>query len=173
VSEQSFWKRYGSVLLYWIVFIGILGLAIFINERYPKFVEVHFSKWTASTSGLLMRILGMGGEVDGIHITNRYCRFHIIGECTAYYPLAIFLGATLAFPVRWWRKLLGIVLGIPLLLIVNQARLITLCYIYRWYPDLFDAIHALVWQAMMIFFTVIVWILWVTTLGQEHASKRT
>lgn len=169
-EQQSTWQRYGSVLLYWVIFVGILGSMVFINEWYPKVVEVHFSNWTAATCGLLMRIVGMGAEVDGIYITNGYCRFHIIGECTAYYPLGIFLAATIAFPVRWWRKLVGVALGIPLLLFVNQARLVTLCYIYRWYPDLFDALHALVWQSLMIFFTVVIWILWVATLGQRDAA---
>jgi archaeosortase B (VPXXXP-CTERM-specific) len=169
-DQASIWKRYGSVVLYWVIFVGILGSMVFFNEGYPRFVEVTFSKWTASLCGLLMRIIGMGAEVDGIHITNAYCRFHIIGECTAYYPLGIFLAATMAFPVRWWRKLAGVALGIPALLLINQGRLITLCYIYRWYPDLFDAIHALVWQSLMIFFTVVLWILWVATLGQRDEA---
>jgi archaeosortase B (VPXXXP-CTERM-specific) len=169
-DQESMWQRYGSVVLYWVIFVGILGAMVFINERFPRFVEVYFSEWTASTCGLFMRIVGMGASVDGIYISNGYCRFHIIGECTAYYPLGIFLAATMAFPVRWWRKLVGVAVGIPALLLVNQARLVTLCYIYRWYPDLFDAVHALVWQSLMIFFTVVLWILWVALMGQRDEA---
>jgi archaeosortase B (VPXXXP-CTERM-specific) len=164
-------KRYGGVLVYWVVFMGILGGMVFINEKWPKLVEVHFSVVTAEVAGWIMRVIGMGGTVDGIYITNPYCRFYIIGECTAYYPLAIYLAAVAAFPVALLRKLMGLAFGIPLLLLINQARLVTLCYIYSSYPDLFDAIHALVWQAMMIFFTVIVWILWVSLMGQPDENR--
>ena len=172
-TTSSMIHRYGSVLLYWVIFIGILGLMVFINEKWPKAVEVHFSRWTAELAGWIMRVIGMGGTVEGIYITNSYCRFYIIGECTAYYPLAIYLAAVAAFPVSVVRKLLGLAFGIPLLLLVNQARLVSLCYIYRSYPDLFDSIHALVWQSLMIFFTVIIWILWISTLGPRHETEST
>jgi len=83
-SDESFLKRYGGVMVYWVVFMGILGTMVFINEKFPRMVGVHFSMWTADVFGWIMRVLGMGGKVDGIYITNPYCRFHIIGECTAY-----------------------------------------------------------------------------------------
>ncbi len=71
-----------------------------------------------------MRALASGGErvrarryrrVVGLHSSLR-----IISECTALYPVVIFLSAVVASPASWKHKLVG-VLGVPIL--VAQTRL--------------------------------------------------
>jgi exosortase/archaeosortase family protein len=163
-------RDYRFVVTYWLVFIGIIGGMAALNELYPALVEVHFSEWTAAASGFVMRLLGWGGRVEGISIINPYCHFYIIGECTAYYLIAIYLAATVAYPAPWLRRLVGIVVGIPVVLVVNVLRLVTLCYMKRMYPLLFESAHLLFWQALMIFFTILVWIVWVSTFAHPRES---
>jgi archaeosortase B (VPXXXP-CTERM-specific) len=169
---MSLLQRYGYVLMYWGIFVGILGAFVTVNEMWRELVEVHFSTWTAEATGWVMRLIGMGAEVRGIRLANEFCRFIIIGECTAYYPIGIYLAAVLAYPVPWTRKLLGVVIGLPVIVAFNLFRLVSLCYIFRWWPDLFHAIHALVWQSLMIFFTIVVWMLWVSTIAHYGHDTR-
>lgn len=168
---RSALSHYGYVFMYWLIFVGILGGMAYANEKYPALVEVHFSRWTAQGTGWIMRLLGMGGAVHGIEIVNPYCRFIIIGECTAYYPMGIFVAAVMAYPCRIIQKLVGFAWGLPVILLFNLLRLVTLCYVFRMYPTFFDAVHILVWQSLMIFFTILIWVLWVATLGHGDASQ--
>lgn len=41
----------------------------------------------------------------------------------------------------------------------------TLCYVYRSYPQAFETLHMLVWQSLMIFLTLVVWIVWFLLVG--------
>ncbi len=168
---QGFLKRYGFILGYWLIFIGILGSLVAANEIYPDLVTVHASRATASLLGFIMGILGATSTVEGITITNVHCRFHIISECTAYFPVAIFLASVLAYPCRVRAKLIGVFAGVPIVLLFNMGRLVTLCYVRSYYPKLFDTIHILIWQSLIIFFTVFLWILWVSTVASRHETR--
>ena len=57
--------------------------------------------------------------------------------------------------------------GIPILMVINQGRLISLCYLLQVFPDEFEMIHLVVWQSLIIFFTVFVWVLWVTLYARR------
>jgi len=158
---------YAALFKHWAIFLGILGATVAINEWQTSWVNIHFAKATAEFMGLITRLLGEGGSVTGIHISTNVCKFKIIGECTAYYPISIFIAAVLAFPVPWLRRIVGVLVGVPILLVINQGRLISLCYLFRAYPDEFEMIHLVVWQSLIIFFTVFVWILWVTLYARR------
>lgn len=168
--QEPWTRRYGFVLFYWLIFVGILGGMAAINELYRPLVEVYFAEWTASVTGSAMQLLGWGGSVNGIRIVNGYCNFRIIDECTAYYPIAIYLAAVMAFPCPWRNKLLGVLIGIPTVIAFNVLRLVSLCYIYKTYPTVFDTIHTLFMQALMIFITIVIWIVWVSFFGQPKRA---
>ena len=80
---------------------------------------------------------------------------------------AIFIAAVIAHPARWGRRLLGIGLGVPALVVINIVRLVSLCYVGALRPDLFDVAHELVWQSLMVFLTVVLWLVWAVTLGRS------
>jgi exosortase/archaeosortase family protein len=89
--------------------------------------------------------------------------FIVIPECGAIEVMAIFLAAVLAFPTRWWKRLFGIALGVPIMYGVNIFRLSCLGVIGsldnggKW----FSFSHHYVWQAIYIVFVVAVWLAWI------------
>ena len=95
-------------------------------------------------------------------------RLRIIPECTAVYPIGLFACGVLAFPCGWRRRLAGIGLGVPVLVLINLLRLVSLCYLGERFPSLFDTAHLLVWQSLMIFLTVLTWLLWVTAIAARR-----
>ena len=94
-------------------------------------------------------------------IEGRRFRFTVIPECGAIETMAIYIAAILGFPALMWKRLAGIVLGIPLLYAVNIFRLSCLGLIGAWFDTaVFDFAHHYVWQAIYLVFVVVVWLLW-------------
>ena len=54
---------------------------------------------------------------------------------------------------------------------INQVRLVSLFYIGHWFPGSFQTAHLVVWQSLMIFATVILWLLWAAGSRPHHASR--
>jgi len=93
-------------------------------------------------------------------------RFSVVADCGALPSMAIFVSAMLAFPTRWWKRLVGIAAGLPLLYAINVARLVCLGMIGAYYdggPE-FDFAHHYVWQGIYIVFVVAIWMVWVELL---------
>jgi exosortase H (IPTLxxWG-CTERM-specific) len=119
---------------------------------------------TRATAAMLagaLWLLGAGGQTVGTIVTSKVFSAEIITECTAIFPIMIFLAAVIAYPSRWKQKLWGIVLGVPAIVFVNLIRLVSLFYIGYWFPSVFETAHLLVWQSLIIFFAVLFWLVWV------------
>jgi exosortase/archaeosortase family protein len=83
----------------------------------------------------------------------------------------IFVSAVLASPVRWRRKLAGALLGLPVLAAINLVRIVSLSYIDHWFPQALETAHYVVWQSLMVFFTVVLWLLWVVHSKETHETS--
>jgi exosortase/archaeosortase family protein len=173
-SEGGGWRGFVSrnraLIRHWTIFLVIIGFLVAASEIWSYWVNVRLSEWTAQLMGVVMRTFGYTTHVDGINVVNPVCRFRIIGECTAYFPMSIYVAAVAAYPCKISRRLLGILIGIPVLLLINQVRLVSLCFIIRSYPDYFEMAHVVVWQSLIIFFTVFLWVVWVSTLARGHET---
>jgi len=157
-----------DLIKHWLLFIGVLCLFIALDQWANIWINTKLNAWTADFNAFLLDLLGLRGKSSGRYVWSSICYFEIIGECTAFYPCAIYISAVAAFPTRWTRKLFGIAVGLPTLLLFNQLRLVSLCYIAHWMPDSFEVMHVLVWQSVIVVFTVVLWLVWATTLAGGH-----
>lgn len=100
-----------------------------------------------------------------------FFNFVVIPECGAIEVMAIFFAAVIAFPTRWWKRLVGIAAGIPIMYLVNILRLSCLAVIGaldrtgKW----FNFSHHYAWQAVYIIFVVAVWLAWVEFLVHRRS----
>lgn len=154
----------------WLKFLVLLGGFMALAQWASDWVNIKMAEWTASVMAVFLNLVGAHARTDGIEIISRMCRFQIIGECTAYYPCAIFIAAVLSYPCPWRPRLLGVLLGIPAILAINQFRLLSLCWIYHEYYEYFETLHLVVWQSLIMFITVLLWIVWVQTLARRHET---
>ena len=53
---------------------------------------------------------------------------------------------------------------------LNQVRLVSLFFIGRWFPNAFHTAHVLVWQSLIIFFTIVIWLIWTSRVSRAHAA---
>lgn len=169
--STALWNRHRRLLPVWSKFVGMLALAAALDEWANELVNVRFSVATARLTGWTLGLLGHDVTTDGAVVRSPLCTFEVIGECTAYYPAAIFLAAVVAYPCRWRAKLLGSGLGVPAVILLNQVRLLSLCFLFRWSPASLETAHVLVWQSLIVFLTLLLWLVWVATVARHDATR--
>ena len=60
-------------------------------------------------------------------------------------------------------------LGIPTLVLCNLVRIVSLIFIGHWFPRVFHTAHLLVWQSLIVFLTVMLWVLWaLVVVGRDE-----
>jgi archaeosortase B (VPXXXP-CTERM-specific) len=160
---QNFWQRNGLIIRAWLVFAAMI--ALFTTLLLVLNLYTNFDSWLNSATAAMLAgalwLLGAGGQTVGTIVTSKVFSAEIITECTAIFPIMIFLAAVIAYPSDWKKKLWGIALGVPAILFVNLIRLVSLFYIGYWFPSVFETAHLLVWQSLIIFFAVLFWLIWV------------
>jgi exosortase H (IPTLxxWG-CTERM-specific) len=85
----------------------------------------------------------------------------IVGECTGISEALIFAASVVAFPTRWKKKWIGLLLGIPLIYGFNVLRILMLLVVGRYQPSMFHFFHIYFWQATLILMIISVWLLWI------------
>ena len=83
-------------------------------------------------------------------------------SCTGSDAMALCVGAILAFPAVWRRRLLGSALGLGLILVLNTARIGTLSLVVD-RPTLFGLLHVYLWPAVVIVVTAVFVFYWIGT----------
>ena len=58
--------------------------------------------------------------------------------------------AVLAFPAGWRQRLIGFLLGFLGIQVLNLIRVVSLVWIGRHRPALFDSSHTVIWQTIVI-----------------------
>lgn len=99
--------------------------------------------------------------------------FTLVPDCGAIPSMSIFIAAVIAFPARWWKRIAGVLAGVPLLYAVNLGRISSLGYLgavegkdLKW----FDFAHHYVWQGIFIIFVVALWMAWIEFVVRRERS---
>lgn len=125
------------------------------------------------------QLIASAGDADDVQAQAEIRRinrgytfpFIVIPECGAIEVMAIFFAAVIAFPTRWWKRIVGVLLGIPLMYGVNIFRLSCLAVIGALDSDghIFKLSHEYIWQAIYIVFVVGVWLAWIEFLVKRRS----
>jgi len=160
--------RSGPVLRALAVFLATYGALMTILFFWgADSIERYTNVWTAKTAAWALWLLGENGRAHADVVESSLPTIRILSECTVLYPLVIFASAVVASPTTWRHKMTA-VLGVPLLAIVNLLRIVSLCYIGRWFPGAMDMSHFVIWESLMVFFTVLLWLLWAARSDSFH-----
>ena len=146
------------VIFVFCLAVCVISLVLLMNkgERYLAFIETGL----AQTTNFILHVLGNQTHVIDQTIWSSTFYLEIVPACTGVYPLAAYLSAVIAYPSRFLAKLLGILLGIGGIFTLNTVRLVSLFYIGLHLPNFFEQAHLLVWQSLVIVFTLLLWLLW-------------
>ncbi|UCF79383.1 MAG: archaeosortase/exosortase family protein [Candidatus Eiseniibacteriota bacterium] len=152
------------------VFFGlwaVLWAIPYMSGRLPFGVKA-LCPVTASWLGNVLSLLGFDATVNGVFVSFGTAGLEIIGECTGYTAMALFFSVVVAYPSPLKKKLLGLAIGIPLILVFNLLRLVVMTYVLAYRPQYFDVAHLYFWQVALIVFVVAMVVFWIEKLvGRE------
>ena len=81
--------------------------------------------------------------------------------CTGIVPAVMLTTGVLAYRARAAKKLVGVLLGVPAILLLNLVRLVNLYVVGIGWPSAFDVMHRFVWEVVVILSVLALWLAWV------------
>jgi exosortase H (IPTLxxWG-CTERM-specific) len=161
--DGSVWRTYRREITFLVLFAVLLGggfALISLNWVNDHAIEP-FTAGIARVSGGILDVLGQDVQMRGTVIQGSRFAVNIRNGCNGVEAMLIFLAAVLAFPAPWRSRLLGLGLGILAIQLVNLVRVVVLFLTGAYFPKLFDTSHTVIWQTVVILFSVLLWIYWV------------
>ena len=146
------------VLVFGLVMVLYYALAatpLYRNTVFPAYLQIN-----AAISAEILSWFGEETRAIGNTVVSPKFSVGIEQGCDAIEPSVLFLAAVLAFPVAFRMKLPGIFIGVPLLLLINLVRIISLYYVGVFRPESFQLMHIDVWQPAFIFLLLLFWAIW-------------
>jgi exosortase/archaeosortase family protein len=159
------------LLIFGILLTTFYAFIAFSPFYKKRFVPTHLHL-IANVSGHLLSLLGQDITVTGSSIHSPRLTANVIRGCDAVEAIALYVCAVLAFPLPLLKKLPGIIAGTSLLLILNLIRIVSLFLIGAYSTKIYDLMHIDVWQALFIFFAVLLWILWLLWATRSQIAMR-
>jgi len=152
LPHSPVWRFAGSM--------GVTLAGLWAIQAYPAAGGV-FAPLTVFTARLTAAMLA----VIGLPVTREAATlFHIDGfaceidmACTALIPVALLAAGMVSLRPRF----IGIILGMTLVVLVNQLRLVSLVWLGVHAPEYLDMAHQLLWPALLILMAmgyVFVWL---------------
>jgi exosortase/archaeosortase family protein len=152
----------GSILRFVLLFV--VGLAafqlLFLKVILESSLFQSYLEATAAVSTAILRILGFDAAHRGSYIALTGGGVDIQRGCDGLQAAMLYAIAVLSFPVRWRSRLVGALVGILAILILNLVRVVTLVILQVHAPGFFPTAHISVWPILIIFASILLWILW-------------
>lgn len=158
-------KFIGGFIIFTIVFYLLTNAPWFEIFRAPL---VNFYTFLSS---IVLSILGQGTSATGSILSSSEFSVNVQEGCDAIVPTILYMTAVLVFPTSWKNKSSGLLIGIPLLFLLNLIRIITLFLTGIYAPKLFEFMHVEFWQALFILCTVLIFISWLKKSNQHSINE--
>lgn len=155
-------------------FLGLLLLLFLVVASRPvnDAVVEPFTGLVARAGGAACRLLGEPVTTSGTLIASPRFAVNIRNGCNGVETMLIFAAGVLAFPAPWTARLAGLLAGSLLIQAVNVVRIASLFFIGARWPAAFEDWHVVVWQAIVVLFGVVLWILWAHRLALRPRPAR-
>lgn len=107
---------------------------------------------TVRPAAAAVRLLspGIDAQPVGASIKAPGGGLNVLNGCEGTEVMFLLAAAFAAAPLPWRRRLAGLGVGLALVFLLNQGRILALFYSYRADRALFDALHTLVLPALLI-----------------------
>ncbi len=166
--------RENRVLLRFYLLFAYLVLLLYLclqMELTHRWIAVSLPGFVAGLVAWFLSVVGMDAQAFGTTVSIvDGLSFRIIYHCTGLFLMSIYASAVWAYPATWLERLLGLVLGLPVLFGLNVLRLAALGIVGKYFPQYFDLSHEYLWQGLLIVFVLVLWVQWrdriVTGRGQ-------
>jgi len=157
-----------------ITFVVLMGAfyAIFATEAFKVHFFHPYLAWNANASAKVLHLMGRSDAVaKGVAIEFPGFHLEIARGCDGLEGIALYLAVVIAFPTGWRRKLPGLLIGFPLMVLVNLSRIVSLWFVGIYRPDLFHTMHVDVWQILFILAEMVILAVWLPWATRKPATR--
>jgi exosortase family protein XrtM len=157
------WRAASFVVVFSLLQLAWQGLS---GSRVEYFV-IHTC--TVRPAATLVSVLTPGLPVlaSAYVLRTPDARLDILNGCDGLGALFLLIAAFAVAPLDWRWRLGGMAVGVPIVFVVNEARILALFYALRASPALFDALHATVTPIAVVVLVCCYFYAWLA-----HASRR-
>ncbi len=130
--------------------------------------------WTdqvAAASAGLVRAFDGSAMAQGKTLYDPRSGFGVTIEagCNGVEAMLVLLAGILAYPAPWRARLVGLAAGAVAIQALNLVRIVSLFYLGQWNYAWFEWAHLYVWQALIMLDALVVWLLWMRSVGKAAA----
>ena len=153
-----------KALRFLILFGLIFGVSYFVFGIAPGVrngIIKPYTELLARAVASVLRFFGeSGATTTGTIVHTERFSLNIAMGCDGVEAVALFLAGVLAFPTTWRAKLIGLAFGIPLIQLINLARLVGLYYAGVLLPSVVEEVHVYVAQTIIILLSTALLVFW-------------
>lgn len=160
-------KTKKEITRFYLIFPLLLLIIFFVFPYVNPYLEpqiIAVSSWTAGFMGFVLNFFGINTHNIGPVLSLNNLSIRVVGECLGVKEMLIFFAVVLASPANYKKKLWGILLGIPVLYIVNILRMLLITAIGNWNPKTFNFLHLYFWQVAGILIIGGIWLFWMENI---------
>ena len=169
---RAFLKKYWVLIKFYLLLIYLWILFYFLLH-WPisrKYIAGYLPMFMAKNVALILNLIGIATKTNEAQVILPGFQFEIIYQCAGVFGMMIYIAAIIAFPSKWKAKIYGILLGIPVLYVVNMIRMTFLGIVGMKWKNLFDWFHEWMWQGIFIIFVVGLWLFWKDKFVKDEIS---
>jgi len=150
--------------------LGCLVVA-FVYDANPWLLSLARTA-TASAAAGASTLVGLHASRAGtiVLIDGGVVSYDITDGCTAAFIGLLFIAAIVAYPSRWRPKLTAVAAGIPLLVACNVARLVSMGWAGVNFPWIYEDLHMVYWQILLVLFVGVGFYAWTRSLDRERGA---
>jgi exosortase H (IPTLxxWG-CTERM-specific) len=162
-------RRSVFFLLRFVVLL-VLFYVVVASRPVNDAVIVPFTAGVARVSAVVLSAIGEKVSVAGTEIRSGAFAVNIENGCNGVEAALLFGSAVLAFPAPWQRRALGLVLGFLAIQALNLVRVVSLFWIGAHRPALFSTSHTVLWQSVVVLFSVLLFLYWASREQRTRAA---
>ena len=149
---------FGLNFMYFGLLSKVFDLRIIVANLVAKTLHT-FLRWNTSVDGLTILVNGEGA-------------INVINECTGIFSMSIFAAIVLAYDTTLRNKVVGLVVGVPVLFYLAILRLSLTTLLVVKYPTMLHLSHDYLFQIFLLIFVVVLFVLWHDTIIGKKKNLR-
>lgn len=137
------------------IFMGWI-VVLYLTAYNPLFIRLIIEPFALLLTAVIRIPLALAGnpvQQIGNHLISPGIDLEVTYKCSGVYQYAGYLAGVLSF-IKGRQLIKSIVWGFVFLNVINIIRIISIYYIALFIPEVVNFVHAVIWEALMILFTL-------------------
>lgn len=130
-----------------------------------------YTELLAKAVAACVSVFGAGASAQQTQVVSSRFSLDISMGCDGVEASCLFLAGVLAFPTSWRARLIGFVIGVPIIQGINLARLVGLYYAGVYFPEVVEDLHVYVAQTLVILLSTALLIVWLERYAVQHRQS--